>query len=148
MEITLETSNGQVLKKRKTQVNITSESDLVFVKEAIARNPYAAEYGKKREVWDEVASVVGTHFVGLDIDGRRCRERCMLLSDAYAKHQKSMERMSGMEEEVAEIDEYLAEILELREDESRKASSKKIAIESKEQIKQYFGMATPDVLHV
>ncbi|KAG9408212.1 hypothetical protein AC1031_021457 [Aphanomyces cochlioides] len=119
MEITSETSNGQVLKKRKTQ-------------------------GKKRVVWDEVASFVGTYFVGLDIDGRRCRERCMLLSDAYAKHQKSMERMSGVEEEVAEIDEYLAEILELREEESHKASSKKIAIKSKEQIEQDIGMAIRD----
>ncbi|CAK4655083.1 hypothetical protein LEN26_014529 [Aphanomyces euteiches] len=144
METSSTTLNGPALKKRKTQVRFNSESDLALVKETIARNPYAAEFGKKREVWDEVASAVGAHFAGLDIDGRRCRERCMLLSDTYAKHQKTMETMSGVEEEIAEIDEYLAEILELREEESRRASNRKQAMKSKEQIDQDIGAAIRD----
>ncbi|KAG9402462.1 hypothetical protein AC1031_007076 [Aphanomyces cochlioides] len=45
--------------------------------------------------------------------------------DAYAQKQKEMHKASGVEETITEMDELLAEILELREEEDRKATKKK-----------------------
>ncbi|KAG9408799.1 hypothetical protein AC1031_020643 [Aphanomyces cochlioides] len=107
-------------KKRKTQVRFDAETDLDLVKEVLAQNPYDKGFGKKRAVWDSVAASLN-----IDVDGRRCRERCALLSDAYAQKQKEMHKASGVEETITEMDELLAEILELREEEDRKATKKK-----------------------
>ncbi|CAK4086791.1 unnamed protein product [Aphanomyces euteiches] len=97
-------------KKRKTQVRFDAETDLDLVKEVLAQNPYNKGFSKKRAVWDSDAASLN-----IDVDGRRCRQRCALLSNAYAQKQKEMHKASSVEETITEMDELLSEILELRE---------------------------------
>lgn len=137
----LPTASGSALKKRKAQVRFDNESDLVLVKETVAKNPFAAEYGTKGAIWSEIANVVGACFPGLEIDARRCRERCSLLADDYAAKQKQFITLTGIDEEILEIDEFLAEILELREEELRRSNKKKNVQKSKDQMDQEVGIA-------
>ncbi|KAF4038725.1 hypothetical protein GN244_ATG09255 [Phytophthora infestans] len=53
--------------------------------------------------------------LGLDVDARRCRERCtLLLSEVKANMAKSA-AVSGIEEELTERDDLLTNVVELFE---------------------------------
>ncbi len=108
-------------KRRKTQVRFNDEFDMLLAKETVVRNPFDKKFGKKGDVWDAIAQVLD-----IGVDGRRCRERCTLLADAYARRQRDMEKASGVAESQLPIDEYLAEILEMREEELRNVNNKKL----------------------
>ncbi|EGZ24669.1 hypothetical protein PHYSODRAFT_325763 [Phytophthora sojae] len=91
-------------KRRKTMVRFTDELDFQLIQEAQARNPYGKDYGKKTQAWADVAAALE-----VDVDGRRCRERCNQLVDAYEAKQKASEKRSGPCEEYTPKDECLAE---------------------------------------
>ncbi|EGZ22941.1 hypothetical protein PHYSODRAFT_253706 [Phytophthora sojae] len=61
----------------------------------------------------------------VDVDGRRCRERCNQLVDAYEAKQKASEKRSGPCEKYTPKDECLAELRELREIEALLKNDKK-----------------------
>ncbi|KAI9979523.1 hypothetical protein PInf_005193 [Phytophthora infestans] len=83
-------------KKRKTQVRFDEDDDDALLKEVLAANPFEVERGGKMAAWAAVASALA-----LDVDARRCRERCsLLLTDSKAKMaRKLFEDAETMEEE-------------------------------------------------
>ncbi|KAF4038317.1 hypothetical protein GN244_ATG09569 [Phytophthora infestans] len=72
-------------KKRKTQVRFDEDDDDALLKEVLAANPFEVERGGKTATWAAAASALA-----LDVDARRCRERCsLLLTDFKAKMARS-----------------------------------------------------------
>ncbi|KAG1687109.1 hypothetical protein DVH05_005387 [Phytophthora capsici] len=88
-------SDAPPAKRRKTMARFTDELDFQLIQEAQARNPFGEDY--------------------VDVDGRRCRERCSQPLHAYEAKQKASERRSGPCEDYTPKDECLAELLEMRE---------------------------------
>eukprot|EP00644_Phytophthora_capsici_P008821 jgi/Phyca11/14089/fgenesh1_pg.PHYCAscaffold_6_\ len=114
-------------KKRKTQVRFDEDDDDALLKEVLAANPFEVERGGKTAAWAAVASALA-----LDVDARRCRERCsLLLTDFKAKMARS-EAASGIDEEHTERDDLLADVLELFEDAETVEEEKKQAKEAKQ----------------
>ncbi|KAF4031048.1 hypothetical protein GN244_ATG17144 [Phytophthora infestans] len=114
-------------KKRKTQVRFDEDDDDALLKEVLAANPFEGERGGKTAAWAAVASALA-----LDVDARRCRERCsLLLTDFKAKMARSA-AASGIDEEHTERDDLLADVLELFEDAETVEEEEKQAKEAKQ----------------
>ncbi|KAF4038494.1 hypothetical protein GN244_ATG09368 [Phytophthora infestans] len=113
-------------KKRKTQVRFDEDDDDALLKEVLAANPFEVERGGMTAAWAAVASALA-----LDVDARRCRERCsLLLTDFKAKMARSA-AASGIDEEHTERDDQLADVLELFEDAETMEEEKKQAKRAK-----------------
>lgn len=67
MAVTLETRSAK--KARKTQSRFSATDDEQLVKETLAFNPFAADFGSVRATWTRVATAVGG-----GSNGRRARE--------------------------------------------------------------------------
>ncbi|KAG9409933.1 hypothetical protein AC1031_020245 [Aphanomyces cochlioides] len=100
-------------KKRKTQVRFDAETDLDLVKEVLAQNLTTKD-------------LVRNEPYGIQLR----RERCTLLSDAYAQKQKEMHKASGVEDRRLTLEERRLEI------EERKAAheAERFALEKQERL--------------
>ncbi|KAG1709335.1 hypothetical protein DVH05_019981 [Phytophthora capsici] len=114
-------------KKRKTQVRFDEDDDDALLKEVLAANPFEVERGGKTAAWTVVASALA-----LDVDARRCRERCSLLLTDFKVKMARSEAASGIDEEHTERDDLLADVLELFEDAETVEEEKKQAKEAKQ----------------
>ncbi|ETI35054.1 hypothetical protein F441_23014 [Phytophthora nicotianae CJ01A1] len=113
-------SDAPLAKRRKTMVPFTDELDFQLIEEAQARNPFGEDYGEKTQARAGVAVAAA-----VDVGGRRCRERCNQLLDAYEAKQNASERRSGPCEDYTPKNECLAELLEMREMEMLLKNDKK-----------------------
>ncbi|KAG1710581.1 hypothetical protein DVH05_013307 [Phytophthora capsici] len=99
--------------KQPSEQDASSSSDAPPAKHRktmVRKRKRKNRYGKKTQAWADVAAALA-----VDVDGRRCRERCSQLLDAYEAKQKASERRSGPCEDYTPKDECLAELLEMRE---------------------------------
>ncbi|KAE8981826.1 hypothetical protein PF006_g22649 [Phytophthora fragariae] len=107
-------------KKRKDPVRFTDETDAALLTEVLAHSPYGAERGSKTAAWGrEAAAMV------IDVDARRCRERCADILDELAARMRASERGSGLAESHTELDDLLANVAELCEEEEAHQEEKK-----------------------
>lgn len=70
---------------RKRQVRFSARHDILLLREVIAQNPFISK--ESGRIWARVGEIVTAALQdeNFEVDGRRCRERTMLLLDYYKK---------------------------------------------------------------
>lgn len=81
---------------RKRQVRFSARHDILLLREVIAQNPFTSK--ESGRIWARVGEIVTRALLdeNFEVDGRRCRERTMLLLDYYKKQDfPSLRRLAG-----------------------------------------------------
>lgn len=70
---------------RKRQVRFSARHDILLLREVIAQNPFTSK--ESGRIWARVGEIITATLQdeNFEVDGRRCRERTMLLLDYYKK---------------------------------------------------------------
>ncbi|XP_077055260.1 uncharacterized protein LOC143706809 isoform X1 [Siphateles boraxobius] len=98
---------------RKRQVRFSARHDILLLREVIAQNPFTSK--ESGRIWARVGEIITSTLQdeNFEVDGRRCRERTMLLLDYYKKQDFASLRRFGTERLYAQKEDLLHEVLEL-----------------------------------
>jgi hypothetical protein len=117
-----------VVRNRKVQFRFDACTDELLAKEVLAHNPYEADFGAVGPTWERVADALR-----VGVDGRRCRERIKLLVKGQKRRIEELERASGIEETISDLDALIDEIITIQESSNAiQAEKKRVEKESAE----------------
>ncbi|XP_051751831.1 uncharacterized protein si:dkey-45d16.4 isoform X1 [Ctenopharyngodon idella] len=107
---------------RKRQVRFSARHDILLLREVIAQNPFTSK--ESGRIWARVGEIITATLQdeNFEVDGRRCRERTMLLLDYYKKQDFASLRRFGTERLYAQKEDLLHEVLELEAEKNLLAS--------------------------
>ncbi|XP_072538889.1 uncharacterized protein [Salminus brasiliensis] len=107
---------------RKRQVRFSARHDILLLREVIAQNPFTSK--ESGRIWARVGEIITAALQdeNFEVDGRRCRERTMLLLDYYKKQDFPSLRRFGTERLYAQKEDLLHEVLELEAEKNLIAS--------------------------
>ncbi|KAJ0390758.1 hypothetical protein P43SY_010241 [Pythium insidiosum] len=110
-------SGATAARNRKVQFRFDALMDEHLAKEVLAHNPYEADFGAIGPTWERVADALGVACAAPRhaVDGRRCRERIKLLVKGRRRRVAELEKASGIEETVSDLDAMLDEIIMIQE---------------------------------
>lgn len=77
-------------------MRFSARHDILLLREVIAQNPFTSK--ESGRIWARVGEIVTRALLdeNFEVDGRRCRERTMLLLDYYKKQDfPSLRRLAG-----------------------------------------------------
>jgi hypothetical protein len=77
-------SNATATVPKKKPFRFSAAQDILLLREVVAVNPYAAKDAGR--LWMQIAERLQD--LGMQLEGRRCRERTALLLDYYRKEDK------------------------------------------------------------
>ncbi|KAJ0410222.1 hypothetical protein P43SY_002554 [Pythium insidiosum] len=109
-----------VVRKCKVQIRFDAVMDELLAKEVLAHNPFEADFGAVGPTWERVADALR-----VGVDGRRCRERVELLVKSRKRRVNELERASGIEETVSDLDAMIDEIITIQESSNVMMTEKK-----------------------
>ncbi|XP_005993277.1 trichohyalin [Latimeria chalumnae] len=106
-------NGGSAISTRKRQVRFSARHDIMLLREVIIQNPFASKESSR--IWAKVGEYLTAALQdeGFEVDGRRCRERTVLLLDYYKRQDFAGLRRFGTEALYVEKEELLHEVLEL-----------------------------------
>ena len=88
---------------RKQRFLFTEDQDILLVREAIKDFPYGAVHGDRLKMWNNMAVRLQQADPRMNIDGRRCRERCDLLVQGFRTGKTVVTKNTGAPSKDAEL---------------------------------------------
>ncbi|KAG7393815.1 hypothetical protein PHYBOEH_005998 [Phytophthora boehmeriae] len=75
--------NVRVHEKRRKAFRFQTASDIVLLRQVMARTPWSCPHGETGPAWDAVANAFKVSVPRASVDGRACRRRYLALLEAY-----------------------------------------------------------------
>jgi hypothetical protein len=131
---------------RGRRSRFTAEEDLIIVREVAAAKAHVAPYGDIRARFEIAAARASENErMGAELNAKSVHDRYVKLQRAFDKKDKEAQRMSGIEEEVTELDEILAQLREERDDCENRKQNQKYREKQCNDIKEFLGAEIRDL---
>lgn len=104
---------------RKQRFLFTEDQDILLVREAIKDFPFGAVHGDRLKMWNNMAVRLQQLDQRMNVDGRRCRERCDLLVQSYRTGKTVVTKNTGAPSKDAELKRFLAVLTQMLDNAER-----------------------------
>jgi len=112
---------------RKQRFLFTEDQDILLVREAIKDFPYGAAHGDRLKMWANMATRLQQADPRMNVDGRRCRERCDLLVQGFRSGKSVVTKNSGGPSKEADLKRYLAVLTQMIDNAERVREERRAA---------------------